>query len=117
MEDNSYQRVGRSGLLASNRSSLVEIEISIQRRICELSGSSLAKDNEPPIRVKSPLTGPTGLDLGDDSCFTGKTVEVFSNFCGKLNRDRQLSVAVVEDRRRKDPVIEIKEGIVICLRL
>lgn len=78
--------MGISGLLASNHSYLVEI--SIQRRICELPGSSSAKEEGTTFGVKSPLTGPTGLDTGDGSCFPGTKMEVLSDFRGNSNWGR-----------------------------
>lgn len=75
--------MGTSGLLASNRSYLAEI--LIQRRTCELPDSSSAKEEGTSFGVKSSLTGPTGLDTGDDYSFTDTMMKVLSDCRGNLN--------------------------------
>ena len=114
-DDNSYQQIGISDLIALYYSYLVEI--SIQRRTCELPGSSLAKEIELSFEAKLTPTGPTGFDTDDDSCFTGSRMEGLSDFRGSLNWGRSPSEKSLKDRRREGLAIGIKEGTVISLRL
>lgn len=85
-EDRSYHCVGRTGLLASTGSFVVEI--SIQRRICEFSGPSFAKEEEPLAGARSSFTRPTDFVIGGTACFAGKRVGPVAKRHAKLNWDR-----------------------------
>lgn len=86
MEDKSYQCVGETDLLASPGSFVVEI--STQRKICDLSGSSFAKEEEPSVGARPLFTRPTDFVIAGDACFAGKRVGLFVRRLCKLNWDR-----------------------------
>ena len=74
--------MGLTGVLASIGSFVVEI--SIQRRICELPGSSLVEE-EPSIGVGSPLV--RAIDRGD-TCFARGREDRLGKRLGELTWDR-----------------------------
>lgn len=79
--------MGKTGVLASIGSFVVEI--SIQRRICELPGSSFVEEGGPSIGAGWPLIRPADLLFGGGGAsFAGKRVELLGRPLGEFHWDR-----------------------------